>query len=50
MAGSSLNRALQGTWPYDEMTSLITMVLQDGVIDEKDARERAVLEVFWSKR
>jgi NAD-dependent DNA ligase len=40
------NEHLQGTYPYDEIQSLITIVLKDGIIDEE---EKEILKLFFSE-
>lgn len=40
------NEQLSGTYPYDEINSLLTSILMDNKIDDK---ERAILEVFFSE-
>lgn len=40
------NEHLKGTYPYDELCSLILMVLKDGKIDKKEDK---ILKVFFSE-
>lgn len=40
------NEHLQGTYPYDEIQSLITVVMKDGKIDEE---EKEILSLYFSE-